>query len=147
MPWVRDAAVGRQDVRALGRTVFGIAVGLTAFGLVMIYSWTAVKFADRRPSFSPDAILRKQVIWAFIALTVGLVVSRIPLAWMRRNVVGLMGVLLALLAATLVPGVGVVRNNSRRCTSPTASRGARRTPSRSARRGRPSWRPWASPSA
>ena len=114
MPWVRDAAVGRQDVRALGRTVFGIAVGVTAFGLVMIYSWTAVKFADRRPSFSPDAILRKQVIWAFIALTVGLVVSRIPLAWMRRNVVALMGVLLALLAATLVPGVGVVRNNSRR---------------------------------
>lgn len=114
MPWVRDVAVGRQDVRALGRTVFGIAVGLTAFGLVMIYSWTAVKFADRRPTFSPDAILRKQVIWAFIALTVGLVVSRIPLAWMRRNVVALMGALLVLLAATLVPGVGVVRNNSRR---------------------------------
>lgn len=62
MPWVRDVAVGRQDVRALGRTVFGIAVGLTAFSLVMIYSWTAVKFADRRPTFSPGAILRKQVV-------------------------------------------------------------------------------------
>src|SRR5260221_332283 len=56
VPLAADAAAVRQDARALGRTVLGIAIGLTAFGLVMIYSWTAVKFADRRPSLFVTAI-------------------------------------------------------------------------------------------
>ncbi len=104
----------RQDARALGRTILGIAIGLTAFGLLMIYSWTAVKFADRRPSFDPDAILRKQVVWAFVAGIAALVVSRIPLSWMRKRAALALGVLLLLLVGTLVPGVGVMRNHSRR---------------------------------
>jgi cell division protein FtsW len=109
-----DHAVARQDARALGRTILGIAIGLTAFGLVMIYSWTAVKFADRRPSFDPDAILRKQVIWAFVAGIAALVVARIPLSWMRKRASLVLGGLLVLLAASLVPGIGVMRNHSRR---------------------------------
>src|SRR5262245_4384952 len=80
----------------------------------MIYSWTAVKFADRRPWFNPDAILRKQVLWAFVAGIAALVVSRIPLAWMRKHAALVLGVLLLLLVATLVPGLGVMRNRSRR---------------------------------
>jgi cell division protein FtsW len=110
----RDDAVVRQDARALGRTILGIAIGLTAFGLVMIYSWTAVKFADRRPSFDPDAILRKQVIWAFVAGLAALVVALIPLGWMRKHAALVLGGLLVLLVATLVPGIGVMRNHSRR---------------------------------
>ncbi|MCC7138188.1 MAG: cell division protein FtsW [Planctomycetes bacterium] len=103
-----------HDARALGRTVLGIAIGLTAFGLVMIYSWTAVKFADRRPRFDPDAVLRKQVVWALLASAVGFVVSRVPLGWLRKRSTLLLGGLLVLLALTLVPGVGVLRNRSRR---------------------------------
>lgn len=114
LPYARGAAAGRQDARNLARTAVGIAVALTAFGLVMIYSWTAVKFAVRREGFSPDAILRKQVVWALLAMAAGFVASRVPLSWMRARSTLVMGGLLLLLALTLVPGVGVVRNNSRR---------------------------------
>lgn len=114
LPYARAAAAGRQDARTLARTAVGIAVALTAFGLVMIYSWTAVKFTVRREGFSPDAILRKQVVWALLAMAAGLVVSRVPLAWMRARSTLVMGGLLVLLALTLAPGIGVVRNNSRR---------------------------------
>lgn len=103
-----------EDARALGHTVLGIAVGLTAFGLVMIYSWTAVKLADRRASFDPDAMLLKQIAWAFIAGFVAFAASRIPLAFMRRHAHLLLFALLVLLAATLVPGIGKIKNNSRR---------------------------------
>jgi cell division protein FtsW len=92
----------------------GIAVGLTAFGLVMVYSWTAVKLADRRASFDPDAMLLKQVAWALIAGGVGFAASRIPLAWMRRHAHHLLLALLILLALTLIPGIGKAKNNSRR---------------------------------
>jgi cell division protein FtsW len=102
------------DARTLGRTVLGIAVGLTAFGLVMIYSWTAVKLAVRRPGFNPDAMLSKQVMWALVACAVALVVSRVPLAFLRRRSTWLLGGLTALLGLTLVPGIGILRNHSRR---------------------------------
>lgn len=103
-----------EDARALGHTVLGIALGLTAFGLVMIYSWTAVKLADRRASFDPDAMLMKQIAWAFIAGLVALATSRIPLAWYRRHAHHILLALLVLLVATLVPGIGKIKNNSRR---------------------------------
>jgi len=112
-PFARPGA-RHDDARALGHTVMGIAIGLTAFGLVMVYSWTAVKLADRRASFDPDAMLLKQVVWALIAGGVGFAASRIPLAWMRRHAHHLLLALLLLLAATLIPGIGKIKNNSRR---------------------------------
>ena len=102
----------RADARSLGRTVLGIAVGLTAFGLVMIYSWTAVKLV--RPGSRADAVLLKQVVWAVVAGLAATVVSRIPLRLMRRHAPHFLAFVLVLLGLTLVPGLGVVRNNSRR---------------------------------
>ncbi len=103
-----------EDCRSLGRTVMGIAVGLTAFGLVMIYSWTAIKLTDRRTHFDPDAMLAKQVIWAFLGGGAAFLASRIPLSWLRRHAHVFLGVLILLLVATLLPGVGKEKNNSRR---------------------------------
>ncbi len=114
LPAFRRPGARLDDARALGNAVMGIAIGLTAFGLVMIYSWTAVKLADRRASFDPDAMLLKQVVWALIAGGVGFAASRIPLDWMRRHAHHLLLALLILLAATLIPGVGKIKNNSRR---------------------------------
>ena len=114
LPALARPGVRVEDARALGHTVLGIAVGLTAFGLVMIYSWTAVKLADRRVSFDPDAVLVKQIAWAFIAGLVTFTMSRIPLAWLRRHSHHILLGLLALLALTLVPGIGKIKNNSRR---------------------------------
>jgi cell division protein FtsW len=89
-------------------------VGLTAFGLVMIYSWTAIKLTVRRPRFDPDAMLAKQVMWAFFAGFVALVVSRVRLTFLRRHSHWILGGLVVLLVLTLVPGIGVLRNRSRR---------------------------------
>ncbi len=114
LPAYARPGVRLEDARALGRTVFGIAIGLTAFGLVMIYSWTAVKLADRRASFDPDAMLLKQIAWAFIAVFVGFVASRVPLGWLRKHAHHLLLALLVLLALTLIPGIGKIKNNSRR---------------------------------
>ena len=102
----------RADARSLGRTVLGIALGLTAFGLVIIYSWTAVKFV--RPGSRADAVLLKQVMWAVVAGRAALVVSRIPLRLLRRHAPTALFAVLVLLALTLVPGPGVLRNRSRR---------------------------------
>ncbi len=113
VPLVRPGA-RVEDCRALGRTVIGIAVGLTAFGLVMIYSWTAIKLTDRRTSFDPDAMLAKQVVWAFIGGAAAFLASRVPLPWLRRHAHVFLGALILLLLATLIPGVGKVKNNSRR---------------------------------
>ena len=118
----RDAVLGALrregapavDARALGRTALGIALGLTAFGLVMIYSWTAVGLARVRSGFDPERVLLKQVGWVAVALLACFVASRIPLATVRRHVDLLLGLLLLALALTLVPGVGLMRNNSRR---------------------------------
>lgn len=114
LPAYARPGVRLEDARALGRTVFGIAIGLTAFGLVMIYSWTAVKLADRRASFDPDAMLVKQIIWAVIAGFVAFVASRVPLPWLRRHAHHVMILLLVLLGLTLIPGIGKIKNNSRR---------------------------------
>jgi cell division protein FtsW len=114
LPLPRPGTFAHTDARTLGRTVLGIAIGLTAFGLVMIYSWTAIKLTVIRPRFDPDAMLAKQVMWAFVAGIVGLVVSRVPLEFLRRHSHWLLGGLILLLVLTLVPGIGVLRNRSRR---------------------------------
>jgi cell division protein FtsW len=114
VPLLRPPEAVRADARALGRTIVGLAVGLTAFGLVMVYSWTAVKLVGYRPAADADRVLLRQAAWAGIAIVVGIVASRVPLSFLRKHADALLFVLLLLLGATLVPGLGRMRNNSRR---------------------------------
>ena len=114
VPLLRHPDAVVADARSLGRTVLGIALGLTAFGLVMIYSWTAVKLSHARTGLDPDRVLGKQAAWAAIAGLVALIASRLPLEWMRARAPTLLGILLVLLGLTLVPGIGKTVNHSRR---------------------------------
>jgi cell division protein FtsW len=115
VPLLRPPDAVRADARSLGRTVVGIAVGLTAFGLVMVYSWTAVKLVGTKGvATDADRVLLRQAAWAAIALVVAFVASRVPLSFLRKHADALLFVLLVLLAMTLVPGLGRMRNHSRR---------------------------------
>ena len=52
------------DARAVARTLVGIALGLTALGLVMIYSWTAVRWVGKQ---DPTRALARQLLWVVVA--------------------------------------------------------------------------------
>ena len=80
----------------------------------MIYSWTAVKLSRTRMGLDPDRVLLKQAGWAAIALIAAWVSARVPLEWIRARAQWLLGILLALLGLTLVPGIGKTVNHSRR---------------------------------
>ena len=114
VPLLRHPDAVAADARSLGRTVLGIALGLTSFGLVMIYSWTAVKLAHASTGLDPDRVLAKQASWAAIAGLVAFAAARVPLEWMRARAPLLLGILLVLLGLTLVPGIGKTVNRSRR---------------------------------
>ncbi len=98
------------DVRALGRTVLGIAVGLTALGQVMIYSSMAVKMSVNGGDANP--LLAKQATWVLAATAVAWISSTVPLERLRRHSHHLLAVVLVLLCAVKV--VGTASHNSRR---------------------------------
>lgn len=64
--------IARQALRC-GRVVLGVAVGLTALGLVMLYSYDAASDA-----------FTQQVRWVFLGAVGGTVAALVPLPWLRR---------------------------------------------------------------
>ncbi len=110
-PALLSPAMRVKDARALGRTVVGIALGLTAFGIVMIYSWTSVRWIGKA---DPTRTLVRQLLWVAIAGAASFAAARVPLALLRKHSRTLLLATLVLLGLTLVPGLGQVRNFSRR---------------------------------
>lgn len=110
-PALVGSAARVKDARALGRSVVGIALGLTAFGLVMIYSWTSVRWIGKA---EPSRSLVRQLMWVVVAGAAALFAASVPLALLRKNADRLLTAVLILLALTLIPGLGQVRNYSRR---------------------------------
>src|SRR5436190_11418615 len=96
VPALRHPDAVAADARSLGRAVLGIALGLTAFGLVMVYSWTAVKLSHARTGLDPDRVLLKQAAWTAIACAAAWIASRISLDWLRAKAPLVLGILLAL---------------------------------------------------
>src|SRR5207244_3604614 len=109
-PTLRPHSACAANPLAYGRRVLGIAVGLTTFGLVMIYSSTAVKRAV--DGFDPNARLLKQFLWVLIAGGVAWVASAVPLSRLRKHSHHLLLAVLGLLALALV--IGKVSKGSRR---------------------------------
>ncbi len=104
----RDAEdSGSWDIWLLA-TVF-VLVG---FGLVMLYSASAVMAADK---FGDDLFLVKsqleKVVLGVIMLFVGL---RVDYRWYKRLIYPILGVTVVMLALVMIPGVGTVQNGARR---------------------------------
>ena len=91
-----------------------LVLALCAFGLVMLYSATAVT-AERSPRFQDDAhFLKKQLLWIMVSVAAMVVVGRVPYpTWARwRGPILLLSI--ALLGLVFVPGVGAQINAARR---------------------------------
>lgn len=105
--WLGEAAgvaSGREILKA-GRVVLGVAVALTALGLVMAYSSSSARLADSGRDV--NVVLAKQAAWAVLAAAACAVCARVPLSTLSRAARPLLVVVLLLLVATLVAGVSV----------------------------------------
>ncbi len=92
-----------RDVQHAGRMVLGVAVGLVALGLVMVYSTSA----GQGPSHGHVGILVRQMRWVVLAGLVAWAVARMPLGALRRAGLPLLVATVLLLGLTLVLGPSV----------------------------------------
>jgi len=83
-------------------------------GLVMLYSASGVA-AEQNPKFQDGAhFVKKQALWALVALVVLVATARIPFEFWSNSRVILLGATLILLGLVLVPGIGSQINGARR---------------------------------
>ncbi len=92
--------VPAPDALRAGHMVVGIAIGLTALGLVMVYSTSGAMHAAAGQR-QADGLLR-QLRWVVIGAVAGFIVSRLSLQTLRRISTPVLGFALVLLVATLV---------------------------------------------
>ena len=87
-----------------------IVVMLVAFGVVMVYSASAVLAAERYG----DAyfFLKKQLVFVALGGGVAMIVARIPYAYWRHAVYPLIGVSLGLALLAYVPGLRSVASGA-----------------------------------
>ncbi len=93
-------------------TLLAIVVALVGFGLVMLYSASAVMAAQK---LGDHLYLVKsqftKVVVGMVLLFVGL---RVDYRWYKRLIYPILGVTFVMLIIVLIPGVGVIQNNARR---------------------------------
>ncbi len=86
-------------------------LGLVVFGLLMVYSASNVvamyKYNDA------FYFLKRQTLFAFIGVTIMVIISRIDIYNIRKHTALIFYVSLALLILVLIPGVGLVRGGAR----------------------------------
>lgn len=91
-----------------------LVFAIFAFGLVMLYSATAVT-AEKSPRFQDDAyFLKKQLLWVMISVGAMIVAGRVPYSAWARWRVPILALSLVGLALVFVPGVGAQINAARR---------------------------------
>jgi cell division protein FtsW len=100
------------DVLQAGRGVLTVALGLTALGLVMVYSigsGLSIVWTDDRPEMAERYadILARQLRWVGLGIVVGFVVARAPLETLRRVATPLLAASLGLLVLTLLLGPSI----------------------------------------
>ena len=104
-----DEARERQRAEGVGRWdrwLLGSVLAMIGFGLVMLYSASAIQHGT--------ALVRSQSIRIGLGLAVMLIAMNIDYRWYRRGVYPILGVTVLLLGVVLVPGIGVVENGARR---------------------------------
>ena len=93
------------------RLLFLIIIIIGVFGIVMIYSasaiWAEYKFQD------PFKFVKSQSLFFLIGIIMCLVVSRIPTDFWKKYANKIILACFILLVLVLIPGIGTVRNGSR----------------------------------
>lgn len=80
--------------------LIGVVIGLTLFGLLMVYS-AGPKFAIETDK-SPDYFLIRQSIWAVVGIGAAFVLSRIPYRFFQRITVPMMILTMLMLVAVAI---------------------------------------------
>lgn len=102
-------------VPEMDQALIWVAACLLALGLVMVFSATiALPDSPRFAHLSPYNFLLGQLKWMVIGLIAAVLAFQVPMLWWERYSSWIFVVMLALLIAVLLPGVGVVYNNARR---------------------------------
>ena len=92
--------------------LFGVVLALVFFGVVMVYSASAIIAADRFGD--PFFFLKKQLFWAFLGGGLLWAALRLDYRRLERLVVPLLVVSIALLVLVLLPPFGQAINGTRR---------------------------------
>ncbi len=100
------------NIRGINYSLFIIVVILTAIGILMTYSSSAI-FAMQRYN-DPFFFLKRQMIWGVIGITAMIIVSRIDYREWERFFLPLFGLTILLLILVLIPGVGREVNGAKR---------------------------------
>lgn len=112
--YVRVASTPTR-VPEMDQALIWVAACLLALGLVMVFSATiALPDSPRFAHLSPYNFLLGQIKWMVIGLIAAALAFQVPMLWWERYSSWIFAVMLALLIAVLLPGVGVVYNNARR---------------------------------
>ncbi len=101
-----------DTVRTVDPVLLAILMLLIGSGLSVLFSSSFFRaeqlFAD------PLRFLRGQLTWVTLGAVAGAITVRIPLSWMQRFVVPMLGISLALMLLTFVPGFGTEFYGARR---------------------------------
>jgi len=91
-----------------------LVLTLFAFGMVMLYSATAVT-AEKSPRFQDDThFLKKQLLWVMVSIGAMIVVGRVPFPLWARWRGPILLLTLGVLGLVFVPGVGAQINAAKR---------------------------------
>ena len=102
-------------VPEMDQTLIWVVACLLSFGVVMVYSATiALPDSPRFAHLSQYNFLLGQLKWLAIGMVAATVAFHVPMGWWERFSPWIFVIMLAMLVAVLVPGVGVVYNKARR---------------------------------
>ncbi len=108
----RDSERCRQSPSSWDRWLLGTVLSMVGFGLVMLYSASAVQAHGDLGNHL--ALVRSQAMRIGIGVVVMIVAMNIDYRWYRRGVYPILGATILLLGLVLVPGIGIVENGARR---------------------------------
>lgn len=98
--------------RRVDGLLLAMAGALAVGGLLMVFN--AAFFLGEERFGDPYALATRQAIFLVIAVALGALVSRVPVAMLRPLAYPALGFVLVLLALVIVPGIGQVRNGAQR---------------------------------
>ncbi len=111
--WVLAAGAGGGEERSgTDRVLTATALLLVGFGVIMVYSASAIRAQERFGD--PHLFLKRQALWALLGLAAMHWALRLDYRRLQRWTPAAVVAALALLAAVLVPQVGVKVNGARR---------------------------------
>lgn len=92
--------------------LLAIVLSLVGFGVVMLYSASAVMAAQKLGDHL--YLVKSQLTKVMLGLVMMFVALRVDYRWYKRFIYPILGVTLVMLVLVLIPGIGAVQNGARR---------------------------------